>query len=270
MKNIEPFLKWAGGKRWLVNRHEELFPSGFQRYIEPFLGSGAVYFSLKPKRAILSDINSELIETYHAIREHGDKLYLLLKKHQRQHSNEYYYYMRASSPRSLCGRAARFIYLNRTCWNGLYRVNQQGHFNVPIGTRSSVLLGTDNFKFTSKLLKNAKLYTKDFGDVIKQAKVDDLIFVDPPYTIQHNYNNFIKYNEKLFSWLDQVRLRDCLISAHDRGAKILLTNANHPAVVGLYSETKIFNLTPVNRTSAISSKSSSRGDTSELIIRNYE
>ena len=266
---VEPFLKWAGGKRWLVNCHRDIFPSEFRRYIEPFLGSGATYFGLQPRKAILGDINSELVEVYETIKYHWEEVIRMLKRHQNRHSKEYYYHLRSSRPRSAWGRAARFIYLNRTCWNGLYRVNKNGQFNVPIGTRSSVLLNSDDFESTAKLLKNAKLIGGDFKNVIDKAKSGDFIFVDPPYTVQHNYNNFVKYNEKLFVWPDQIRLKDSLVSAHSRGAKILLTNANHPAIEELYSGDKCFDMIPLSRNSAIASKSTHRGETSELIIRNY-
>ena len=150
-KAIEPFLKWAGGKRWLVSEHRHLFPLRFRRYIEPFLGSGAAYFALQPRTALLADINNELIQVYQAVQKDWDKVQSLLRRHQSHHSHEYYYSMRRSNPPSPWGCAARFIYLNRTCWNGLYRVNQLGQFNVPIGNRKSVLLATDDFQSTSRL-----------------------------------------------------------------------------------------------------------------------
>ncbi len=134
-KSAIPFLKWAGGKRWLTKTNLNLFPISYNRYIEPFLGSGAVFFNLHPKESVVSDINADLINTYLAIRTDWEKVCDKLKKHEKRHSQEYYYEMRGSNPYSISGRAAKFIYLNRTCWNGLYRVNLKGIFNVPIGTK---------------------------------------------------------------------------------------------------------------------------------------
>ena len=207
---IIPFLKWAGGKRWFIFQHKDLFPQQFGTFFEPFLGSAAVFFELKPKKAKLSDVNSDLINVYQVIKTDWNALRKQLVKHQRWHSTEYYYNVRAQVPRTPITRAAKFIYLNRTCWNGLYRVNRKGQFNVPIGTKSSVILGTDNFQELSTILKSATTDTMDFERAIDTAQENDFAFIDPPYTVKHNHNGFIKYNERLFSWEDQVRLRDSI------------------------------------------------------------
>lgn len=175
-KPVIPFLKWAGGKRWMIYEHPELFPKEYNRYIEPFLGSAAVFFSLKPKKAILSDLNSELIETYCAIRDDYHRIETNLRKHHRNHSESYYYEMRSKRLRVTATRAAQFIYLNRTCWNGLYRVNLDGVFNVPIGTKTNVVLSTDNFQGISNLLKRVRLMNRDFEPIIAKAKEGDLLF----------------------------------------------------------------------------------------------
>jgi len=175
-----PFLKWAGGKRWLVDNYSELFNIRYNCYFEPFLGSGAVFFKLAPVKAILSDKNIELMETYKAIRDEYESVEKYLKRHARNHSKNYYYEIREQKPRSLAGKAARFIYLNRTCWNGLYRVNLKGKFNVPIGTKSSVILSTDNFKQISEKLINTELLIADFEEIINMAGKEDLVFIDPP------------------------------------------------------------------------------------------
>lgn len=261
---MKPFLKWAGGKRWFVSNYSEFIPRKFNRYIEPFLGSGAVYFFLRPPKAILGDSNRELIETYEALKENWESVYELLKKHQKNHSPSYYYHMRKDRPHSLCGRAARFIYLNRTCWNGLYRVNKKGEFNVPIGTRSKVIFEDDDFKAISSLLKNASLYACDFEELIDKAEMGDFIFVDPPYIGGHKNNSFIKYNEKLFSWEDQKRLLQALVRARERGAVILGTNASHKSILDLYRSH--FRTSVISRTSAISSRVSSRKRIEELVF----
>lgn len=260
----KPFLKWAGGKRWFVANYSHILPKKFNRYIEPFLGSGAVFFYLQPKRAILGDINPDLINTYQAIKENWKLVYRYLREHHNNHCHKYYYKVRESKPRSMESRAARFVYLNRTCWNGLYRVNLKGIFNVPIGTKSSVIFEDDNFEKVSKLLSRTKLYAHDFEKLIDRANKDDLVFVDPPYTVRHNHNAFIKYNEKLFSWDDQSRLYFALKRAKNRGARIVGTNAFHQCIRDLYDEA--FDSVEVTRNSPISSKASTRKNFEELVI----
>lgn len=260
----EPFLKWAGGKRWFTKNHQDFLPSSYNSYIEPFLGSGAVFFNLRPEQAILSDSNKELIDTYRAIQSDYEKVETLLKKHHRNHCKDYYYKVRASKPRSLHGQAANFIYLNRTCWNALYRVNLKGEFNVPVGTKTSVVLSTDNFGAISKLLKDVVLIHSDFQSSIDLAGDGDFVFVDPPYTVKHNNNGFTKYNEKLFTWEDQQRLRAVVDAAVSRGTKVLVTNANHESVRELYDG---YEQVIVGRQSVIASKAKYRGMYDELIVR---
>jgi DNA adenine methylase len=263
-KVLTPFLKWAGGKRWLVQKYPSLFDLPYNRYIEPFLGSGAVFFYLQPSRAILSDSNQVLIETYQAIKDDWLKVKKELTKHHNKHSKEYYYTIRDSKLRSPYRRAAQFIYLNRTCWNGLYRVNKNGWFNVPIGTKSDVILDTDNFQTIADVLLSAELVCRDFEEVVNRADAGDLLFVDPPYTVRHDNNGFIKYNEQLFSWDDQLRLRDAVLRAKERGARVILTNANHASLREIYS--KHFTLETLQRYSVLSGKSEYRGVVCELII----
>lgn len=173
---VLPFLKWAGGKRWLAGNSEFKIPEISGRYIEPFLGSGSIFFSMQPKDAILSDVNSELIDTYLALRDEHEKVSRHLKLHAQSHSKSHYYYVRDEmKPRSTAGRAARFLYLNRTCWNGLYRVNLKGKFNVPKGTKSNVILETDDFESVSQTLRKAKLLCCDFEAVVNQAQSSDFI-----------------------------------------------------------------------------------------------
>lgn len=233
-------------------------------YFEPFLGSGAIFFYLQPKRAVLSDLNEELIITYQAIRDEYQKVEKELYFHQVEHSKEYYYFMRKRKLRSVSMKAARFIYLNRTCWNGLYRVNKDGEFNVPIGTKSSVILPTDDFEAVSKLLSQTKLVQKDFAEVINKAQKDDFIFIDPPYTVKHNNNNFRKYNERIFSWDDQVKLRNCVASAVSRDVKVLVCNADNPSIIDLYNN--VGEIYFVSRHSSLAADPSKRQKTTELVI----
>lgn len=263
-RTIVPFLKWAGGKRWLIQKHPELFNVRFERYIEPFVGSAAVFFHVTPSASILSDKNKNLIDTYRAIKEDHEKVFRLLRDHQKNHSKAHYYKVRSTKYRTSFTRAAQFIYLNRTCWNGLYRVNQKNEFNVPKGTKDKVIIETDDFSATAKALENTTLIDGDFSTAISQAGQGDLLFVDPPYTVKHDKNGFLKYNETLFSWNDQVRLRDAVLEAKNRGAQIILTNANHDSVRELYDEN--FTLQTLDRASVLSGKTEYRGAVQELLV----
>lgn len=261
---VIPFLKWAGGKRWLAEQAAEWIGEVNGNYIEPFLGGGAVFFALQPKRALLGDLNSELVETYQAIQSDWAKVAARLKKYQKTHSKEYYYAVREKIPKDPLERAARFIYLNRTCWNGLYRVNLRGKFNVPIGTKETVVLDSDDFEAVAARLSNAEIVSGDFDSLISRARSGDVIFADPPYTVRHKFNGFVKYNENLFSWNDQVRLHDSLLRAKQRGVKVIITNADHESIRTLYA--KDFSIYSVERYSSISGLSLSRGKYPELII----
>lgn len=261
---IIPFLKWPGGKRWFVQRALKRMPRKFDRYVEPFLGGGAVYFALRPKVALLADVNSRLIETYEAVQSDWLLVGRELKRHHAAHSRDYYYEERERSRRTPHTRAAQFIYLNRTCWNGLYRVNLNGMFNVPIGTKTAVVLDTDDFEEVSALLSRATLKCCDFESVLDECGQGDFVFVDPPYTVKHNLNGFIKYNEKLFSWEDQVRLKNAVARAAARGAKLLVTNANHSSVRELYRD--VGSIEVASRASVLAASADYRVETSELVI----
>ncbi|WP_081074872.1 DNA adenine methylase [Burkholderia stagnalis] len=261
---ITPFLKWAGGKRWLAETCLELFPKSYGTYIEPFLGGGAMFFRLRPEKAVLADMNRDLIETYTAIAENYQSVHRRIRKYHDLHSEEHYYAVRALNPRARIDLAARFIYLNRTCWNGLYRVNRNGQFNVPIGTKSNVLLDTDDWPTVAAALQRAKLIVSDFEPIIDRAKKGDIVFADPPYTVKHNNNGFIKYNENIFAWQDQIRLRDALLRAKKRGAHVFCTNADHSSIKEIYEAD--FTVRSIARGSVISGKADGRGKTSELLI----
>ena len=262
-KRLQPFLKWAGGKRWLVSQGVPT-PRHFERLVEPFVGSGAVYFSLQPSRALLADVNSELINLYSVIKHKPKELAACLLKHHRSHSRDYYYAVRDDSPVDDVNSAARMLYLNRTCWNGLYRVNAKGQFNVPIGTKTVVSLEGEDFCKYSKILKGAKLKCQDFEDTIDNCGPGDFVFVDPPYTVKHNMNGFVKYNEKIFSWDDQIRLAAALRRAASRGAAIVVTNADHESILDLYKDD--FNYRSIARQSVLAGSAAHRGETTEAIF----
>jgi DNA adenine methylase len=264
MTKCKPFLKWAGGKRWLAASKISYFPISFDTYYEPFLGSGAVFFAISPTRAVLSDTNVELILTYKAIKSNWRVVLSLLKEHHQKHCKDYYYMIRGQLPCDYYQRAARFIYLNRTCWNGLYRVNKKGKFNVPIGTKTKVVDKEDNFELIAVLLRNCRLLNSDFEDVIDEAGQNDLVYVDPPYTINHSDNGFTKYNEKLFDWADQIRLRDALVRARNRGVYVVVSNAYHQSIRELYEG--LFRLVELTRYSIISGNNAGRKAGQEYLI----
>ncbi|OGQ96953.1 MAG: hypothetical protein A2521_11860 [Deltaproteobacteria bacterium RIFOXYD12_FULL_57_12] len=264
---MKPFLNWAGGKRWLVSNHAAILHAPCDRFVEPFLGSGAVYFHLEPKKALLSDANPRLIETFGAVRDEPGEVLELLKLHQRRHDSGYYYRVREQSLRKNATRAAQFIYLNRTCFNGLYRVNLDGRFNVPKGSKDAVLLPDDDFLAWSELLRGAQLRAGDFAESIEETGPGDLLYVDPPYTVKHNMNNFVKYNERIFSWADQVRLRDSLVAATKRGVRVILSNADHPSIRDLYPASDWAKIT-LGRHSRLAASSDHRKPTTELVISN--
>lgn len=264
---MEPFLKWAGGKRWLISKSDGLFPPSEQieSYIEPFLGGAAIFFHLEPQGGILSDLNSELITTYSVVRDNWRGLSEILSQYHALHSKDFYYSMRENTTTDPIETAARFLYLNRTCWNGLYRVNKKGNFNVPIGTKRNVILESDNFQRLSEVLENMDIRNCDFEETINLSQNGDFLFVDPPYTVKHNLNGFRKYNETIFSWDDQIRLRDAVERAIQRGTKVLILNANHQSIHDLYAnigEKKI-----LSRASVIAGSAQARGTYSEVAIK---
>ncbi len=266
--SVKPFLKWAGGKRWFVANHSRILTASYRRYFEPFVGSGAVFFHLRPLRAVLADSNAALINTYQAIRSDWRSVWKKLRNHQRQHCVAYYYHVRSSQPISPAGMAARFIYLNRTCFNGLYRVNRNGEFNVPKGTKKTVVFPDDNFRAVAMALRNCELRVADFEEVLDRAQNGDFVYIDPPYTVRHNNNNFLRYNESIFRWEDQVRLAKAMYRANRRGALIVMSNANASCIRELYREFGV--MLEVSRCSVLAADSTKRRNTTELIVTNMK
>jgi DNA adenine methylase len=258
-------VKWAGGKRWLTAGYDELLPKEFNKYFEPFLGGASVFLHLQPDEAVLSDANRNLIEMYSALGEDWRSVYRWLREHSDNHGKRYYYQRRASPPSGRFARAAWFLYMNRACYNGLYRVNKRGEFNVPKGSKEDILLSTDNFEAVSKLFATAKLIAADFELMIDKAVEGDFVYVDPPYTVKHNNNGFVKYNEDLFSWGDQERLALSVKRAARRGVMLAVSNADHYSVLDLYKGCgEIVELT---RRSTIGGKKASRAAATEILIR---
>ncbi len=263
--NMTPFLKWAGGKRWFVHKHIDIIPRDFNCYYEPFVGSGAVFFALSPKTAVISDINDELINLFVIMRDHPDELKYHMLEHQHNHSKDYYYYIRSSNFPDNIRKAARTLYLNRTCFNGLYRVNKNGQFNVPIGTKKNCIYDIQKFDCYSKLLKNAIIRKEDFRTSIARAKEGDLVFADPPYVSAKNEKGFIKYNEKLFTWNDQIDLMKILIKAREYGVKIMSTNTNSKELKEMYLQNH-FNVYELERNSTVAGNLANRKSVKEILI----
>jgi len=265
---VGPFLKWVGGKRWLLSKYSDLFPSKFNRYIEPFLGSGAVFFHIfrnTKKKCILSDLNNELINSYKQIRDNCELVIKYLKKFK--NTKLEYYKVRSTLKDDDIFNAARFIYLNKTCFNGIYRVNQRGIFNVPHGgNENRKYFDEDNLRRVSVVLKIVNIQVRDFEKTISMAKKDDFVFLDPPYTVAHKNNGFLEYNEKIFSWEDQQRLALCLEKLARKKIKFILTNAAHESIDSLYGG--FANRIEVERASTISGVTKKRNRISEYIYTN--
>lgn len=269
-----PFVKWAGGKRQLIAALSKFFPHKYERYVEPFVGGGAVYLVLQPERAILGDSSEGLMNSYNVVKEHADELIEALGRHQRHVlDKEYYYSIREQNAALLdnVARAARFIFLNKTCYNGLYRVNQQGRFNVPFGKheRAPKLYDEDNLRAISRLLQNADLVVRDFSDTALLASKGDFVYLDPPYHRQSNASNFTSYSRDDFRDEDHVHLAEIFQTLDRRGCTVLLTNSDTELVRELYKDKGyVMESVPANRT--INSKPAERGNFRVLLISNYE
>jgi DNA adenine methylase len=257
-----PFLKWTGGKRWLVSQIECLLPGQFNRYIEPFVGGGALFFHLRPWPASLSDINAELINAYQQVRDNVEEVIARLSR--LQICPNLYSKIRGTSAPLPLAKAVRFLYLNRTAFNGIYRVNREGDFNVPFGCKTGTILCDETqLRNASRTLQNRQLMVADFAEVIKRAEAGDLVYADPPYTTKHDNNGFRRYNEVIFSWKDQERLAECCRQAVERGVHVIVSNANHRPLIQLYDG---FCVKRVARHSSISGDTTGRCEVTECLI----
>jgi DNA adenine methylase len=263
---VEPFLRWAGGKNWLIKHLDTLLPrSGFNNYHEPFLGGAAIFLSLNLyERAFLSDLNKDLIAVYKTLRKDPEEIIKILKNYR--NTEEFYYSIRNQELDDEVRKAAKFIFLNQTSFNGIYRVNLKGKYNVPFGYRTKEFLDPEGLRAVSKALKKATLFHGDFDLIKENIKKKDLIFLDPPYTVSHNNNGFIKYNQKLFSLDDQKRLSQLIDYIKKRGAYYILTNAAHKTIEEIFE--KGDRKLELNRASLIGGHNAVRGQTSEYIFTN--
>lgn len=263
----KPFLKWPGGKRWAAEQiagivREHLAADG--TYFEPFLGGGAVYFFLQPPKARLGDLNRELIDTYRAVRDQPAEVRAAVR--QLPLGSKAYQRIRMAEPRSSVSRAARFLYLNRTAFGGIYRVNKLGKFNVPFGggeRTPNILWETDILADAGKALRKASLCHSDFARLISRAGKGDVVYCDPTYTVAHDNNGFVRYNERNFSWLDQVRLAADARAASGRGATVVISNAHHQSIARLYATAEKHSL---QRTSVVAAAPENRKAVREYLL----
>lgn len=245
LKNIElqrckPFLKWAGGKSQLIDDLLKFSPISFNKYIEPFIGGGALYFSLNHSNSVISDLNEELIITYKEVRDNVDEIISILETYKNDES--FFYQIRKINPIKLSNheRAARLIYLNKTCFNGLYRVNKKGEFNVPFGKRSTTFLNKDILFSASEYLQETEIQHADYKTTIdKFAQEGDFVFLDPPYQPVGKHSDFKRYTKEFFYESDQMILADTFKNLVQKGCYVILTNSDHPFILDLYKDFQI-------------------------------
>ncbi len=262
--DIKPFLKWAGGKTQLIPELNKYIPLNYNNYIEPFIGGGAFFFNLQPPKAIISDLNEDLIITYQSIRDNLDDMLDVLKEFK--NTEKHYYKIRSLDVTKMTKheRAARVIYLNKTCYNGLYRVNKRGEFNVPYGKRKTNFYNEELLKNVQKSLKKVKIIQGDYLTVLKKyAKKDDFIFLDPPYYPVGKNSDFKRYTKEFFYEEDHVRLKAEFSRLVELGCNVILTNSDHPFILDLYKEYEILLL---NTKRMISCNSKTRIGKDALII----
>jgi DNA adenine methylase len=273
----KPFVKWVGGKRQLLRQFRELGlypPEDFNpitnTYYEPFVGGGAVFFDLLPKNAELSDLNNELVTTYNVIKNNVDELIQSLQKHI--YDKEYYLEVRAKKVEDLSDVevASRFIFLNRTGFNGLYRVNKSGQFNVPFGRYNNpVICDEDNLRRVSDALQDVTITHQDYKNVLKTAKSGDFIYLDPPYYPINATSSFTSYTAEGFLEKEQTELRDTFVKLHKKGCFVMLSNSDTPFINELYSGLDGITINKITAGRAINSKGSGRGKITEVLVTNY-
>ena len=263
---VKPVLKWAGGKSSLLSQLVSHFPKKFNRYLEPFLGGGAVFFSLAEGiPAVINDSNPNLFNLYSVIRDYPYELNEILKLYTHKYSEEFYYELRSTKLQSNIEEAAKTLFLNKTCFNGLYRQNSKGEFNVPFGKRIKcpALSNSENILFVSQKLKKATLLSEDFEIILKMASAGDFIYCDPPYEPLSRTSSFNHYTGLGFSQKDQERLYDCVKQAASKGATIALSHSSAPFILNLYKEFKIHKILARR---SINSNGAKRGKIQEVLI----
>ena len=275
--SLQPFVKWAGGKRQIMDKLLEFKPKKFRHYYEPFVGGGALLLELLPIHATINDSNKELMYVYKCLRNKRlfKKFWELCKEHEENHSEEYYYQVRdmdrkktAYAKMTMVEKAARCVYLNKACFNGLYRVSSKGYFNVPSAKREKVKCFDDkNMLELHKYFHKRKpvILNKDFAEAVKTAKPGDLVYFDPPYDVVGE-QSFTSYTAGGFGREEQTRLRDVIRELTERGVLVMASNANTEFIQDIYKD---FNIHVINAKRMINSKGDGRGAVEEIIITNY-
>lgn len=270
-EQIYPIVKWAGGKRQLIFELLKNMPKSYNRYFEPFIGGGALFFELQPKNAYISDANEELVNLYLVIKNNINELIEDLKKHEV--SKEYFLQIRSIdrdykyNKLSNIQKASRFIYLNRTCFNGLYRVNSQGQFNVPFGHyKNPRIIDKHNLLNCSKLLQTTEIKNADFSKILNHVKKGDFVYFDPPYAPINATSSFTSYTKDGFNIDMQFKLRDVCDKLNSMGVHFLLSNSDTPLVNELYEN---YTIKKVFASRAINANANGRGKITEILVRNY-
>lgn len=272
---LSPVVKWVGGKRQLLDDIIPLLPDNFSTYVEPFVGGGALLFEIQPKKAIVNDLNHELINLYKVIKDNPNELLLLLEEHELNNSEEYFYKIRALDrsesydQMSDIEKAARIIYLNKTCYNGLFRVNQSGQFNSPYGkyknpniVNKPVVLAMANYFQNNNII----LLNGDYKIALKKLRKGAFVYFDPPYMPISSSSSFTGYTENGFDKKQQIELKEECDKLNSRGIKFLLSNSDHPFIRDLYKDYEIIT---VRAKRSINSNSNKRGEINEVLVRNY-
>lgn len=277
MKNplVSPVVKWVGGKRQLLKDIREHVPKKFDYYCEPFVGGGAVFFDLQPKKAIINDLNTELMNVYEVIGNNIDELILDLKKHKNE--PEYFYEMRGLDRDkkiydnlSSVEKASRILYLNKTCYNGLFRVNNAGEFNTPFGRyKNPNIVNETTLRAVHLYFKESDItfYKRDYERVLKSLKKRTFVYLDPPYDPLSDTSSFTGYNKGRFDKKEQERLKECCDSLNERGINFLLSNSATKFIKELYNDYKI---QTVQAKRSINSVSNKRGQIDEILVKNYD
>ena len=267
-----PIVKWVGGKRQLMFELIKNMPKSYNRYFEPFIGGGALFFELQPEQAYISDMNEELINLYSVVRNNVYELIKDLSKHEV--SKEYFLEIRnidrteQYTELSDVERASRFIYLNRTCFNGMYRVNSQGQFNVPFGYyKNPRIIDKNNLLNCSELLKKTEIKCADFSEILTKVKKGDLVYFDPPYVPLNETSSFTSYTKDGFDINMQFKLRDVCDELDNKGVKFMLSNSDTKLVNELYVN---YEIKKVFASRQINANADGRGKITEVLVRNYD
>ncbi|NDC37378.1 MAG: DNA adenine methylase [Proteobacteria bacterium] len=271
-QRTKPFLKWAGGKSKLLGELIPRMPKRYARYVEPMLGGGALFFAVRPAKSLLFDVNPELINCYRVVQKNVEELIEDLGRHR--YEQRYFYTLRDADRNfdflrwSPVARASRTIYLNKTCFNGLYRVNSRGNFNVPYGRYTNpTLVAPETLRACSRALKGASLRCGSFEALPKHLAEGDFVYFDPPYVPLSKTSSFATYAKDGFGLDEQVKLRDLCVALDKRGIKFMLSNSYTDTVLELYEK---FSIDVVDAPRVISAKGSRRHSVKEVIVRNYK